>query len=338
MLFKLMNRYKYVLPVVYFVLLACLLGTLSCLFYKQINCADCSIAKINPSSYLMPIIAYLSIGLAGITIGFTRKTASEKNALEFEKEMSELKEHFLALYTVRQEMLLANGRLDRRKATAYMEALCTAAKMDSSKAAHKKPEAASSVESENATPGESTANFCFFSSSTTVEDGTSKQSSNILFFACSAPQKETENVAKDVVDEVSKAKSESISADAMRTSASAILNAMEGCANAVRYGIYDEDFIYNIYGSHFIEIYELTYGFVRARQIKQARLWVNFEWLAVKWTLRRNITGVISKESVETSYIINQALNALKEHNKTRPVTRQLKKFEAKLERRKFPM
>ncbi|WP_236194482.1 DUF4760 domain-containing protein [Pseudomonas glycinae] len=338
MLFKLMNRYKYVLPVVYFVLLACLLGTLSCLFYKQITCEGCSIAKINPSSYLMPIIAYLSIGLAGITIGFTRKTASEKNALEFEKEMSELKEHFQVLYKVRQEMLLANGRLDRRKATAYMEDLCVPAKVDSTKADAPKNETTSPVEAEEGASAEQVASAYFFSSSTSEENESAKQSSNMMLLACSAPQAAVIDEAKEACDAAANAKPKEISADTMRASASAILNAMEGCANAVRYGIYDEDFIYNIYGSHFIEIYELTYGFVKARQIKQARLWVNFEWLAVKWTLRRNITGVISKESVETSYIINQALNALKEHNKTRPVTRQLKKFEAKLERRKFPM
>jgi hypothetical protein len=58
----------------------------------------------------------------------------------------------------------------------------------------------------------------------------------------------------------------------------------------------------------------------------------------VKWTLRRNITGVISKESIETSYIINQALAALKEHNKTRPIVAKLNRYEGKLERRKFPM
>ncbi|AHC85674.1 hypothetical protein X970_07375 [Pseudomonas monteilii SB3101] len=116
-----------------------------------------------------------------------------------------------------------------------------------------------------------------------------------------------------------------------------ILNAFEGCANAIRYGIYDEDFIYNVYGSQFIDFYELTYGLMKSRQRELPRAWVNFEWLAVKWTLRRKITGVTSKEWEETSYIIQESLAAIKEHTKVRPNPEKLQKFMDKLERRKFP-
>lgn len=123
MLFRFVNANKLALPLIYFFFLACLVAALGYLFYAQVTCQNCSASSINPSSFLMPIIAYLSIGLVGITIGFTRKTASEKNALEFEKEMSELGEHFQVLYTVRQGMLLPDGNLNRRKAVAYMHEL-----------------------------------------------------------------------------------------------------------------------------------------------------------------------------------------------------------------------
>lgn len=279
MLFKLMNRYRFVVPALYFLGLSILLGVLGYVFYKQAYCDACSFSQINPSSYLMPIIAYLSIGLVGITIGFTRKTASEKNALEFVSDMEEQREHLQELYQIRKTMLLPSGKLDRRKAAAYMERLY-----------------------QIQVPPE--------------------------------PQEEQQPETKDTPSSAAPVNKDI----KLRTSASAILNAMEKCANAIRYGIYDEDFIYNIYGSQFIDLYELTYGLIKERQLKNARIWVNFEWLAVKWTLRRNITGVISKESNGTSYIINEALSALKEHNKIRPVEKKLNKYEKKLERRKFPM
>lgn len=325
MLFRFVNSNKIALPLIYFFFLTCLICVLGYVFYAQITCKDCSVATINPTSFLMPIIAYLSIGFVGITIGFNRKTASEKNALEFEKEMVELGEHFPVLYKVRQGMLMPNGNLDRRKATAYMHELY-APVTPPAESTPEKPKA----ELETAgRVGPSVVTQLYFFSSATDNSADSKQTNNILFAASLAVPDEPK--ASTGVTSVA------TSQDAVRTSASVILNAMEGCANAIRYGIYDEDFIYNIYGSQFIDLYELTYGLIKARQIKKARLWVNFEWLAVKWTLRRNITGVISKESEETSHIINQSLAALKEHNKIRPITKKLKQFESKLERRKFP-
>lgn len=321
MLFRFVNANKLALPLIYFFVLACLVAALGYLFYAQVTCAGCSASSVNPSSFLMPIIAYLSIGLVGITIGFTRKTASEKNALEFEKEMSELGEHFQVLYKVRQGMLLPNGNLDRRKAVAYMHELYAPASASTAMPGATKAEPA--VEPKV----DPVAQFFFYLSSTTDSSG-SKRAEHVFY---------TSRSAADSPQSSSDPKKPTTPEDAVRASASVILNAMEGCANAIRYGIYDEDFIYNIYGSQFIDLYELTYGLIKARQIKKARLWVNFEWLAVKWTLRRNITGVISKESEETSHIINQSLAALKEHNKIRPITKKLKQFEAKLERRKFP-
>ncbi|MDC7817492.1 MULTISPECIES: DUF4760 domain-containing protein [Pseudomonas] len=298
------NTNKIVLRTLYILGFILLAVPLSAAFWHLHMKEGQTLDNFNPSAYLMPLLAYLSIGLASVTIGITRKTASEKNALEFAKEWGALREHVQVLYMIRQQMLLPNRQLDRRKATAYMESLYDKTKASAAAGAAPEPK-----------PG---------------EDG--KKADN-------AEEKAAEKPADKSADDSAKKSTADTtpSPDAIKKAAGDILNAMESCANAVRYGIYDEDFIYNIYGSHFIEFYELTYGLIKARQFHQARLWVNFEWLAVKWTLRRNITGVISKESVDTSYIINQSLKALKEHNKTRPCIRQLRKFEAKLERRKFP-
>ncbi|MND34966.1 hypothetical protein D3C76_1003190 [compost metagenome] len=297
------NTNKIVLRTLYLIGFILLAIALSSALWQQHLKEGQTLANFNPSAYLMPLLAYLSIGLASVTIGITRKTASEKNALEFAKEWVALREHVLVLYMIRQQMLLPNRQLDRRKATAYMESLYDKTKTSAT--------AGTPPEPKNCAEDKKTEN---------ADEKTAEK-----------PVESPDSAAKQTMAEATP------SPESIKKAAVDILNAMESCANAVRYGIYDEDFIYNIYGSHFIEFYELTYGLIKARQFHQARIWVNFEWLAVKWTLRRNITGVISKESVDTSYIINQSLKALKEHNKTRPCTKQLRKFEAKLERRKFP-
>jgi hypothetical protein len=305
MFFKFINRHQHI-PVLFFTLfLIIIVSALSWLFYQQITCDGCSIKSINPSSYLMPIIAYLSIGFVGVTIRFTRKTASEKNALDFAKELRDQAPHIKVMTELRKGLLLKNGNLNRRLASAYMESLSD---LNAPTSSVPKPEAQPTEEK---------------------SDSSIKPSNK----AQQKPGTSTEKV------EENPALASTAEADwKNRTAACALLNSLESCANAIRYGIYDEDFIYNLYGSHFIEWYELTYGLIKTRQLKQERIWVNFEWLAVKWTLRRNITGVISEESKETSHIINESLEALKTHKKIKPITRKLKQFEGKLERRKFPM
>jgi len=308
MLFKLMNRYKFALPVIYISIFVFMLLALSYLFCKQVTADGFVVKDLNPSAFLVPLLAYLSIGLVGITIGFTRKTASEKNALDFAKEMSALSPHTQLLADLHKRMTMNNGNLDRRKVSGYMGGLSDLVN----------PKLKKSSANGQDIPSDSGADV----------DGQKPAQHQQSSSAESKPKSEAAN------DDPSQAEIDW----EHRRAAFALLNALESCANAIRYGIYDEDFIYNIYGSHFIGWYELMYGLIKTRQLKQERIWVNFEWLAVKWTLRRNITGEISKESRKTSYIINEALETLKTHKKVKPLVRKLKKFEAKLERRKFPI
>jgi hypothetical protein len=353
MIFNLVNKYKYLLPVIYVVFGFALCGVLIAFFCAQIHCEECSPAPINPSFYLMPLLAYASIGLVGITIGFTRKTASEKNALDFDKSMNELNESFKVIGEIRKTLLSPDLKVNRRKAYDFMQNLEEAQKAEKEKA---KPEASVPPASSD-TAASSGAAFMMFSSTT------NDKGSHSFFFCAGEPTKAngqagtngpaecagatgggatgTDGSASPAGTTAATQPASPVNAVPTATevwkAAGKILNAFEGCANAIRYGIYDEDFIYNVYGSQFINFYELTYGLVKARQREFPRAWVNFEWLAVKWTLRRKITGVTSKEGEETSYIIQESLAAIKEHTKVRPNPEKLKKFMDKLERRKFP-
>ncbi|WP_336333804.1 DUF4760 domain-containing protein [Pseudomonas putida] len=345
MLFKFVHRFKHVFFWVYIFFAAALIAALGYVAYYQADCElKCSATGFNPSSYLVPIIAYLSIGLVAITIGFTRKTASEKNALDFAKELGLLTPHMKALGEIRKGMLQNDGELNRRKAAEYMASLSDLT--DPTADGHSKATDANGPSN----PGANTT-----SAEQPPSDTTAPKTDEPAAHAQATQGNQDNPDAGAQVDDAAKASDATKATETAksaatapqtqaeldwnnRLSAFALLNALESCANAVRYEIYDEDFIYNIYGSHFIEWYELCYGLIKRRQRKQERVWVNFEWLAVKWTLRHNITGVISNESRQTSYIINEALQALKSHNRTRPIQSKLKKFEKQLKRRKFPM
>lgn len=329
MIFNLVNKYKYLLPIIYGVIGLALCGVLLAFFCAQINCKDCSMATINPSLFLMPLLTYATIGLVGLTIGFTRKTASEKNALDFDKISSDLNQSFSIIAITRKKLASHDSRIDRRKAYEYMQGLEAAVKKEKQQAQATEI-AGNSTNTEAGAP----ATFAFMMCGSGTED----QGSHSFIFCAASPESQSAP-AGFPGPEKSAEKSTPTEPTFTEVSKAAfkILNAFEGCANAIRYGIYDEDFIYNVYGSQFIDFYELTYGLMKSRQRELPRAWVNFEWLAVKWTLRRKITGVTSKESEETSFIIQESLAAIKEHTKVRPNPEKLQKFMDKLERRKFP-
>jgi len=372
-MFNLVNKYRYLLPVIYIIIGLLLISVLGVFAYAQYKCEACTLATVNPSFFLMPLLAYGSIGLVGLTIGFNRKTAGEKNALDFDKAMSELTESFKVIGEVRKTFVTHDSKLDRRKAYGFMQDLEGAVKVEKEKA-----QAAVPVTPASSTPA-AAPNFVFMMLNSSTKD----QGSNSFIFCsagvdgasstdpsaasavglaavASAPGVAGAAVASGItgvaaasgvagVADSTAATGAAGSTAATKTATTAptatevwqaagkILNAFEGCANAIRYGIYDEDFIYNVYGSQFINFYELIYGLMKSRQREFPRAWVNFEWLAVKWTLRRKITGVTSKEWEETSYIIQESLVAIKEHTKVRPNPEKLQTFMNKLERRKFP-
>ena len=261
MIFNYVNKYKYLLPAVYVFFLVILLIFLGVFFHAQVYCDNCSLATVNPSFFLIPLLTYVSIGLVGLTIGFTRKTASEKNALDFDKSMSELGDAFKIMGAIRKKMLMPNAELDRRRATSYMHDLESAvvkernAKEQSSEKSRAKQED---------TPADS-AFFMYSSSTAEVGD---KSSNNFIFYAAT-PVGGTGQVKEP--KQADQARSAEPSVTAVWAAAGKILNSFEGCANAIRYGIYDEDFIYNVYGSQFINFYELTYGLIKARQVELPR-------------------------------------------------------------------
>lgn len=70
-----------------------------------------------------------------------------------------------------------------------------------------------------------------------------------------------------------------------------ILNTWERASNAIRYNIFDEDYLYNVLGSSAIRIYDELKIFIESRQKKNELALANFEWLVIRWRFRKKLNG-----------------------------------------------
>lgn len=66
-----------------------------------------------------------------------------------------------------------------------------------------------------------------------------------------------------------------------------VLNTWERASMAVRQKVFDEDLLYNVYGSTIIWMWKHLVPYMRQRQTKNPRLYKNFDWLGLRWMVRR---------------------------------------------------
>jgi len=280
-------------PAIYFMVLLFLTKYLYDLYTESI-----SSPSFNPATLITPLVSYIGLGFAYVTIKINRNSTKEKNALDFEKVMSDPKiETAIAkLYKIRSSHLHDNGKLNRKTMSEYMKTLACLNENDRKKIL----------------PDEEIKKL--------------KEKNNKVL------TRQERRTIKDH-DEISEKKD-------VRNAVTTVLNAMESCANAIRYDIYDEVLIYNIYGAQLAEIYEMSYQYIRERQYKLKSLYVNAEWLAVKWTLEKTInetrSGTSSNREEVTTDIISHAHAKLKEH-RTAPNKKPLRKMLKKLKKFTYP-
>lgn len=67
-----------------------------------------------------------------------------------------------------------------------------------------------------------------------------------------------------------------------------LLNTWERAAIAIKQNVYDDGLLYNAYGTSVIWIWKQTVPYMRRRQADNPRLYVNFDWLAIMWQIRRD--------------------------------------------------
>ncbi len=89
-----------------------------------------------------------------------------------------------------------------------------------------------------------------------------------------------------------------------------LLNTWERAAIAIRQNVYDERLLYNAYGTSVIWIWKQTRPYIRQRQAANPRLYVNFDWLAITWLIRRDSL----EEFIHTAKLkaANKLLSAIK--------------------------
>lgn len=66
------------------------------------------------------------------------------------------------------------------------------------------------------------------------------------------------------------------------------LNSWEQAANAMRHDIYDEIYLYKSHKSTVLYIGLMLRGYVRAKQEVNVSFFENFNWLVLKWAIRRD--------------------------------------------------
>lgn len=66
-----------------------------------------------------------------------------------------------------------------------------------------------------------------------------------------------------------------------------ILNAWERVAVALKHDVYDEEMLYDIYGTFLLKLCSTLSPFINYRQEENPKVFVNLKWLAMKWQVRR---------------------------------------------------
>lgn len=267
----------------------------------------------NITTYLTPVFGLASLFVAMVTIRYNAVTNKEKNALEFVKELKEkeIHESMVAIYKAKKKYKQnGNNRLDRKKVSPYCERAASISTEDVLLRL-------SDVKRQEV---EGRINFITEEMKYVVETSTKTKLKEQL----SSLQKQLSK-SKEIEDLIG-----------FRLSLVKVLNVMERCANGVRYGLYDEGLIYNSYGTQFVEIYEIAFSYIKRRQDEEDKLYINAEWLAVKWTLQKEIQEDRPTFMTNQKRAIQHANEGLKKHMRA-PDKSQLEPLLNNLQKLKFP-
>lgn len=270
--------------------------------------------SFNITTYATPIFGMASLFLAMVTIRYNAVNNKEKNALDFVKDFKEkeIHESLVEIYKIKKKHHQFNStKLDRKKISPYCEKTARLTKEDVDKILKK--------------------------------DKLLELESKISFLTEEQKYLEKKETKEKIKKEISDLRSKISKSNEFkeiynfRSALVKTLNIMERCANGVRYGIYDEGLIYNSYGTQFIEIYELAFTFIKTRQQEEEKLYINAEWLAVKWTLQKEIEEDRPTFMMDQKRAIQHANEELKRHLKA-PNDKKLKPLLKKMNKLRFPV
>lgn len=269
--------------------------------------------EITLTTYITPVFGLASLFVAMVTIRYNAVTNKEKNALDFVKEFKEKEIHdaMVEIYkTKRKYKNKTNNRLNRKDISPYCERAAAISNDDVKLIIPAEKKIVLTEEIEMLTEE--------------MKHVSSPGTKSKIRGKISSIQKKLQ--ISNELEEICK----------FRSALVKVLNLMERCANGVRYGLYDEGLIYNSYGTQFIEIYELAFSFIKRRQDDEDKLFINAEWLAVKWTLQKEIQEDKPTFMTNQKRAIQHANEGLKSHMKA-PDKSKLEPLLSTLQKLKFP-
>lgn len=82
-----------------------------------------------------------------------------------------------------------------------------------------------------------------------------------------------------------------------------VLNEWERAANAIHHGLYDANFLYQAHGTTVITLYKDLLPFIKVFQKNNARYFIGFTKLAVRWQHKRALE---KKKGIELTNSVNQ--------------------------------
>lgn len=90
-----------------------------------------------------------------------------------------------------------------------------------------------------------------------------------------------------------------------------LLNIWERVSIAVQYKIYDEDVLFNAYAAGLIWVWEHSQPYISEKRKINPRLYINVDWLAIRWLIKRNN---LKKENGLKN--LQQAIKLIEKYNK----------------------
>ncbi|EKA2634923.1 DUF4760 domain-containing protein [Vibrio alginolyticus] len=93
---------------------------------------------------------------------------------------------------------------------------------------------------------------------------------------------------------------------------STVMNEWERCANAIYHKVYDDNYLYGIYGSTVIFLFTHLHPYIKQRQLHNPRVYTKFCWLAINWRIRRD-----SENKAHTDTVLKEAQAKLDTYLKT---------------------
>ncbi|WP_397453904.1 DUF4760 domain-containing protein [Pseudomonas sp. NA-150] len=90
-----------------------------------------------------------------------------------------------------------------------------------------------------------------------------------------------------------------------------MLNSWERVAVAVKHDVYDEEMLFNTYASFLITIWNVLSPYIKEKQKKNPKWFIEVQWLAIRWKIRKD--DALTKRQIKDLKLALKNIAALTE-------------------------